>query len=104
MRLRVFIVLLSLSLILLSACSPQPPVTPASAHHSDTMPSLSENDDGQAFLGLPKSTALSQARHLGLEARIIQEDEIHFPVTKDYRPRRLNFVILRGKVQQVSRG
>lgn len=96
----------SLLLLVLTACqSPDftakttPPVT---THGEAPKPSPTQDRlDPAPYLGLRKSAAIALAHQKGLKQRIVQEDGKSFPITKDLRPDRLNFVVEKGMVTSV---
>jgi len=61
-------------------------------------------DDPNSFIGLTEMEAVEAATRLELPNRIVERDGKNFPVTRDYRPNRLNFVIEKGLVTRVSTG
>jgi len=61
-------------------------------------------DDPNSFIGLTEMEAVEAANRLELPNRIVARDGKHFPVTRDYRPNRLNFVIEKGLVTRVTTG
>jgi len=61
-------------------------------------------NDQPGYIGLTKEAALTKAKALGVRARIVEEDGKSFPVTKDYRPERVNFTINDGKVTKLHKG
>lgn len=56
------------------------------------------------YVGMELKAAMELAKSEGRPARVIQEDGEHRIVTRDYRPERLNFVVVKGKVTEVTRG
>ncbi|SHJ95290.1 hypothetical protein SAMN02745181_2861 [Rubritalea squalenifaciens DSM 18772] len=64
----------------------------------------SEPKGDDRYLGMELKAAMELAKSEGRSARVIQEDGEHRIVTRDYRPERLNFVVVKGKVTEVTRG
>jgi len=56
------------------------------------------------YIGLSKEAAHQKAEAAGLRSRTVHEDGKDFMLTKDYRPQRLNFVIIKGIVTAVTKG
>lgn len=88
--LRVFLCLL---LSILASCS-----NPSS--YPKPSPAVSQ----QSYLGLLEAEALEKARSIGVRARVVSREGMPLRLTKDHRPDRLNFIILRGKVSKVQKG
>ena len=56
------------------------------------------------YLGLTKGDAFAKASVDDFACRVIRENGRSFPVTMDYNPDRLNFVITNGRVTKVTEG
>jgi len=61
-------------------------------------------DDSDSYLGLALEAASARAEQAGIRWRVVEEDGQGKPVTKDYRPDRLNFSVASGKVIRVTKG
>ncbi len=57
-----------------------------------------------SFVGLTETAAVDAANRMELPHRIVERDGRRFPVTRDFRPNRLNFVIEKGMVVRVTTG
>lgn len=57
-----------------------------------------------SFVGLPLEEAEAKAKAADLPHRVIRKDGEEFPVTRDYRPERLNFTVENGIVTEVTQG
>lgn len=57
-----------------------------------------------SFVGLTAEAAAEKAEKADLPHRVIRKDGEDLPVTRDYRPERLNFTIEKGIVTAVSNG
>lgn len=60
--------------------------------------------EDEAFVGLPVGEAETLAERKGLKHRIVERDGQLLPATRDYRPDRINFHVVEGKVVKTSRG
>jgi len=98
------------SLILLTSfcfvgCQPKQEPKPPS--HSETPvenPQSGEIPTPSSFIGLTEEQASAKATKADLPHRVIMRDGQSLPVTRDYRPERLNFTIENGKVTAVTNG
>ncbi len=72
--------------------------TPAVPKKSGDVPSDS------AFIGLTEKEGADRAEAEGLHHRVISVDGQPRPATKDYRPDRINFEIVKGRIASVTRG
>ena len=97
--------LIFLTPLCFAACQPRqepkPPVSPepaAETPHSGEVPTPS------SFVGLTEEEANAKAIKADLPHRVINRDGQSLPVTRDYRPERLNFTIENGKVTAVTNG
>jgi hypothetical protein len=57
-----------------------------------------------SFTGLTLEVAVERAEKADLPHRIIKKDGEDLPVTRDYRPERLNFTLEKGIVTHVTNG
>ena len=57
-----------------------------------------------AFIGLTEKEGADRAEAEGLRHRILSVDGRPRPATKDYRPDRINFEIVNGRITAVTRG
>ena len=57
-----------------------------------------------AYIGLTVEEAGKRAEAAGLKWRVVMEDGVGKPTTRDYRPDRLNFTVEKGKVTAVRNG
>ncbi len=64
----------------------------------------SKADDPQSFVGLAEEAALAAAKRLELPCRVVERDGEKFMTTRDFMPKRLNFVIEKGIVTRVTTG
>jgi hypothetical protein len=58
----------------------------------------------EGYVGLTEEAAVAKAKQAGRRWRVVQRDDQLFPVTRDYRPHRLNFTVKNGKVVNVTSG
>jgi len=81
--------------------------------HSPDAPAGTESTEKQdaavkptpeSFVGLELKAAQEKADKADLPHRVVREDGKDFPVTRDYRPERLNFTVEKGIVTKVSNG
>lgn len=56
------------------------------------------------YIGMEYKAAMEMAKAEGVPARPIEIDGKPMIVTMDYRPERLNFTVVKGKVVKVTRG
>ena len=56
------------------------------------------------YLGMEKGDAAAFAKKEGSPSRIVSEDGKTGMMTMDYRPERLNFTVVDGKITKVTRG
>ena len=90
--------------LLVASCQPK--------HSSDSSPAPESTNDKAAsavpspesFVGLELKAAQEKANKADLPHRVIHEDGKDFPVTRDYRPERLNFTVEKGIITKVSNG
>jgi hypothetical protein len=64
----------------------------------------SDPADASSYVGMGVSEASSRADKAGIRWRIVEEDGQSRPVTKDFRPDRLNFAVAAGKIIRVTKG
>lgn len=89
-------------LIVLPSCQPKhsqdssPPGKPETPSAAATTPG--------SFVGLTIEEAKTRAEKADLPHRIVSQDGKEFPVTRDYRPERLNFTVEKGIVTKVTNG
>ena len=69
-----------------------------------TRPALTKAPPSSGYLGLTLPAATTKAAQEGRRSRVIMVDGQRRPVTKDLRPRRLNFSLNQGKVIAVTKG
>lgn len=81
--------------------SPQAPRPSPALNNSKKSPAPSPVS---GYLGLSLSDASAKAHRAGRPSRVISIDGQSRPVTKDYRPRRLNFAVNQGKVTRITKG
>ena len=82
------------------ACDP----TPSQPGPPAENPSTQETPTPASFIGLTLEAAEVRAKSLDLPCRVIRNDGVDFPVTRDYRPERLNFTVEKGIVITASNG
>ncbi len=92
--------LLPLSFLLIVAACQQPNHQPT----RNVIPNPTQSPSKHSFIGLPIELASSKADKQQLRWRIVNVDGQSRPVTKDYRPNRLNFSVNKGIVTQVTKG
>lgn len=98
------------SLILLApfcfaACQPKHgPQSPAPSQPVEENPQSGDIPTPSSFIGLTEEEAAAKATKADLPSRVIKRDGQSLPVTRDYRPERLNFTVENGKVTHVSNG
>jgi len=94
---------LLLLFLLLSACQQeQKPESPPPEKTAEQAPAPAPTP--QSFVGLPLKEAETRAEQADLPHRVISQDGQEFPVTRDYRPERLNFTVENGIVTKVTNG
>ena len=69
---------------------------------TDSKPEEKWTTDG--YLGLTEEEAVAKAEEAGRRWRVVKRDDQSFPVTRDYRPDRLNFTVKDGKITNVTSG
>ncbi|MBX3740816.1 MAG: hypothetical protein KF712_07495 [Akkermansiaceae bacterium] len=89
--------------LLTAACQPKnapdpPPPDAAEKQPSDAVPTP------DSFVGLTLEAAEAKAKEADLPCRVVRKDGEDFPVTRDYRPERLNFTVEKGVVTKVTTG
>jgi hypothetical protein len=60
--------------------------------------------DASSYVGMTLAEGRARAEKTGIRWRVIEEDGKSRPVTMDYRPDRLNFVVAGGKIIRVTKG
>lgn len=91
--------------LLLLGCQPK-----HSPEADETAPGSAEKQPSAAmpnpdsFVGLTLAEAEAKAEKADLPHRIVRKDGQDLPVTRDYRPERLNFEVEKGVVTKVSNG
>ena len=93
----------------LTSCSSSTPSTNTSTSkpqhpQSYRTPSKVNSPSDSSYLGISPEAATSAATAAGLRSRIVRVDGVSRPVTKDYRPSRLNFTVENGKVVKITKG
>ncbi len=58
----------------------------------------------ESFVGLTLEAAEAKAKAADLPHRVVKRDGEDLPVTRDYRPERLNFTVEKGTVTGVTNG
>lgn len=99
--LRTFFALLTL---FIAACRDSGP-SPSSGEGTAPVPVKggdAPSDSG--FLGLTEKEGADRADSEGLSHRVLSVDGQPRPATKDYRPDRINFEIVNGRITSVTRG
>ena len=78
----------------------------ASAPGSSSAPESSSapDTDDEAYVGLTEEQALAKAEEAGVPARVVARNGESLPRTMDYRPERLGFTVVDGRVTAVGRG
>ena len=91
---------------LIVACQPKHSPNPPNSESTEA----AETQDAAAkptpesFVGLELKAAQEKADKADLPHRVVHQDGKDFPVTRDYRPERLNFTVEKGIVTKVSNG
>jgi hypothetical protein len=81
------------------------PLLIASCRDSGTAPVTGGDvPSDSAFIGLTEKEGADRAEAEGLRHRVISVDGQPRPATKDYRPDRINFEIVNGRIAAVTRG
>jgi len=92
-----------LGLLAIASCQPKP-----SPEKGNPEPAAEEASDGvpkpESFVGLKLEEAEARAKEADLPFRVVRKDGEDFPVTRDYRPERLNFTVENGVVTKVTNG
>jgi hypothetical protein len=57
-----------------------------------------------SYIGMTVQDASARADKADIRWRVVEEDGQSRPVTMDYRPDRLNFVVEKGKIIRVTKG
>jgi hypothetical protein len=87
-----------------AACRESGPAgAPATEPAAPPMKGETAPADGD-FVGLDEVKGAELAASRGLKHRILSVDGKPRPATKDYRPDRINFELVEGKITAVSRG
>lgn len=90
--------------LLLLSCQPKHSPEPPAPAESTGDKSTSGLPTPESFVGLELKAAQEKADKADLPHRVIREDGKDFPVTRDYRPERLNFTVEKGIVTKVGNG
>jgi hypothetical protein len=102
---KTLIVAILCPLALLASCQPK--------HAPETdgkLPDAAEKQPTAAvptpdsFVGLTLEAASAKAEKADLPHRVVKKDGEDLPVTRDYRPERLNFTLEKGVVTHVTNG
>ena len=67
-------------------------------------PDPADPADANSYIGMTLADGSARAEKAGIRWRVVEEDGQARPVTKDYRPDRLNFVVEKGKIIRVNKG
>ncbi len=94
--------LLALSLAA-AACRPDAE-TPAAAPEAAAPAVPPDPDNPDTFVGLLLTEAQAAADQAGVPHRVVERDGEALPRTMDFRPERLNFAVVDGKVVKVTKG
>lgn len=82
------------------AADPAPENAPASAEAAAAI----DVHKPESLVGLPHADVKAACDAAGVRNRVIELDGESQPVTRDYRPDRLNFKVKDGKITAVSKG
>lgn len=92
----------------LVSCQSDEIETPAAGEENPAAPAAEEQahdpKDKADYIGLTLEAAQERAEKASIPHRVIEVDGQSRPVTKDYRPERLNFSVKDGKVIQATNG
>lgn len=80
---------------------PDPDKTPPAA---DKPAAPDDPANATSYVGMTLTEGSARADKAGIRWRVIEEDGKSRPVTMDYRPDRLNFVVAGGKIIRVTKG
>lgn len=58
----------------------------------------------ESLIGLPVKDVQAACKAAGVPCRVVEIDGKPLPVTKDFRPDRLNFKVAGGKITSVTKG
>ncbi len=91
--------------LLVWGCHPEhPPGGGSSPADASAEPAASALPTPDSFVGLTLEAASERAEKADLPHRVVKKDGESLPVTRDYRPERLNFVVEKGLVTKVTNG
>jgi hypothetical protein len=93
--------------VLIGACGDDDSDASPSTTTTSTTPSsapLTSADEFTEYLGLTEADATALAESDGVPSRVVEREGEELPVTLDFNPDRLNFVIEDGVVVQVTTG
>lgn len=65
---------------------------------------LPDPDDPDSFIGVPLALAQAAAEEAEIPHRVVEVDGESLPRTMDFRPERLNFTVVDGRVTAVTKG
>lgn len=85
------------------ACQPRNSPGPPSPDSAEKQPTDSIPTP-DSFVGMTLRDAEAKAEKADLPHRVVRKDGEDFPVTRDYRPERLNFTVEKGVVTKVTNG
>ena len=95
--------LILLTLLVATACQPKHSPDPPPPGSAETQPSAAVPTP-DSFVGMTLEEANAKAEKADLPHRVVKNDGEDYPVTRDYRPERLNFTVEKGVVTKVTNG
>jgi hypothetical protein len=97
--------LVALMLVVGAACGGDDDDDDASSAATTTSSAAAnQNDEFEDYIGLTVDEATALAESESRPARVVEEDGESLPVTMDFIENRLNFVVVDGKVTEVTTG
>lgn len=84
--------------------NPPSPAGAAAAEAEEKAPPAIDVSKPETLVGLPHADVKAACDAAGVRSRIIELDGAPQPVTRDFRPDRLNFRVAGGKITEVTKG
>ncbi|MEY4437051.1 MAG: hypothetical protein RL100_515 [Actinomycetota bacterium] len=108
---KLFLALALATSVILTGCSPSSPAGPSPSLSSPAEDPMDMDaiaaktlEFAETLFGMAEGYAIGKIEEAGYEWRVVQRDLEMFPVTKDYRPNRIDLTIKEGIVYKVSVG